>query len=237
MLAERAEGTPFFLEECVQTLVETGALTGERGAYRLAKAFNTIQVPATVQAILAARIDRLPPEDKTLLQTAAVIGKDVPFALLQALAEMSDDALRHGLGRLQAAEFLYETALFPELEYTFKHALTQEVAYGGLLQERRRALHAAIVRAFEGLYPERAGEQTSWLTLHAFRGEVWDRAVAYLRGSELPSLDGYTSGYAGFENGGVLWWVGDHEHVIRAAPRELGALSASSDGTSCPRWR
>ena len=185
MLAERAEGTPFFLEECVQTLVETGALTGERGAYRLAKAFNTIQMPATVQAILAARIDRLPPEDKTLLQTAAVIGKEVPFALLQALAELSDDALRHGLGRLQASEFLYETALFPELEYTFKHALTQEVAYGGLLQERRRALHAAIVRAFEGLYPERAGEQTSWLTLHAFRGELWGRAVAYLRGSEL----------------------------------------------------
>jgi tetratricopeptide (TPR) repeat protein len=226
MLAERAEGTPFFLEECVQTLVETGALTGERGAYRLAKAFDTIQVPATVQAILAARIDRLPPEDKTLLQTAAVIGKDVPFALLQALAELSDDALRHGLGRLQASEFLYETALFPELEYTFKHGLTQEVAYGGLLQERRRALHAAIVRAFEGLYPERAGEQRSWLTFHAFRGELWDRAAAYLRGSDLPSLDGYFSGV--FENGGVLWWVGDHEHVIRTAPRELGALSATS---------
>src|SRR5207247_11327778 len=182
LLIDRAEGNPFFLEESVRTLVETRALVGQPGAYRLAKTISTIQIPATIQAILAARIDRLPPEDKTLLQTAAVIGKDVPFALLQALAELSDDALRHGLGRLQPAEFLYETALFPELEYTFKHALTQEVAYGGLLQERRRALHAAIVRAFEGLYPERAGEQTSWLTLHAFRGELWDRAVAYLRG-------------------------------------------------------
>ncbi len=179
MLAERAEGTPFFLEECVRTLVETGALTGERGAYRLAKAFNTIQVPATVQAILAARIDRLPPEDKTLLQTAAVIGKDVPFALLQALAELSDDALRHGLGRLQASEFLYETALFPELEYTFKHALTQEVAYGGLLQERRRALHAAIVRAFEGLYPENPGSRAphrsgrAWPFVASTLGAAW----------------------------------------------------------------
>src|SRR5439155_18079784 len=95
----------------------------------------------------------------------------------------------------------------------------------------RRDLHAAIVRAFEGLYPERAGEQTSWLTLHAFRGELWDRAVAYLRGSELPSLDGYPN-YAGFESGGVLWWVGDHEHVIRTAPRELSALSAIRVGWS-----
>src|SRR5262249_56192896 len=123
---------PFFVEEGVRTLVETGALAGERGAYRLARPFETIQVPATVQAILAARIDRLSPEDKTLLQKAAVIGKDVPYALLQAIAKAPEEALRQGLGCLQAAEFLYETALFPELEYTFKHALTQEVAYGGL---------------------------------------------------------------------------------------------------------
>ena len=143
LLVERTAGVPLFLEESVRTLVETGALTGERGGYRLARPFDTIQVPATVQAILAARIDRLPPEDKTLLQTAAVIGKDVPFALLQAIAETPEETLRQGLGRLQGAEFLYETALFPELEYTFKHALTQEVAYGGLLQERRRDLHAA----------------------------------------------------------------------------------------------
>ena len=230
LLVERTEGVPFFLEESVRTLVETGALAGERGGYRLARPFEAIQVPATVQAILAARIDRLPPEDKTLLQTAAVIGKDVPFALLQAIADTPEEALRHGLGRLQAAEFLYETALFPELEYTFKHALTQEVAYGGLLQERRRALHAGIVRAFETLYPGRAGERTSWLTLHAFRGEVWDRAVAYLRGSDLPSLDGYLSGFTGGDNPGAAWWMGDHEHAVRAAQRELGAFPAMASG-------
>jgi tetratricopeptide (TPR) repeat protein len=226
LLVERTEGVPFFLEESVRTLVETGALAGERGGYRLARPFDTIQVPATVQAILAARIDRLPPEDKALLQTAAVIGKDVPFALLQVISEIPEETLRQGLGRLQAAEFLYETALFPELEYTFKHALTQEVAYGGLLQERRRALHAGIVRAFETLYPGRSGERTSWLTLHAFRGEVWDRAVAYLRDSELPSLDGHLSGFTGGDNSGAAWWMGDHEHSIRAAHRELGALPA-----------
>jgi class 3 adenylate cyclase/tetratricopeptide (TPR) repeat protein len=224
LLVHRTEGIPFFLEESVRTLVETGALAGERGGYRLGRPFDTIQVPATVQAILAARIDRLPPEDKTLLQTAAVIGKDVPCALLQAISEATEETLRHGLARLQAAEFLYETALFPELEYTFKHALTQEVAYGGLLQARRRDLHARIVRAFETLYPRRATEQTSWLTLHAFRGEVWDRAVAYLSESTLPSLDGYLSGFTGGDNPGAAWWMGDHEHAIRAAHRELGAI-------------
>jgi class 3 adenylate cyclase/tetratricopeptide (TPR) repeat protein len=226
LLVKRTEGVPFFLEESVRTLVETGALAGERGGYRLGRPFDTIQVPATVQAILAARIDRLPPEDKTLLQTAAVIGKDVPFAILEAISDTSEETLRHGLGRLLASEFLYETALFPELEYTFKHALTQEVAYGGLLQERRRDLHARVVRAFESLYPGRSGEQTSWLILHAFRGEVWDRAVAYLRGSDLPSLDGYVSGFTGGDNPGAAWWMGDHEHAVRAAQRELGAFPA-----------
>src|SRR5262249_59975440 len=103
--------------------------------------------PATVQAMLAARIDRLAPGDKALLQTASVIGKDVPFALLQATAAATEDELRGAISRLQAAEFLYETRLFPDLEYTFKHALTHEVAYGSLLQDRRRRLHGEIVDA------------------------------------------------------------------------------------------
>ena len=230
LLRQRAEGIPFFLEESVRTLVENGALAGDRGGYRLAGTLETIQIPATVQAILAARIDRLPPEDKTLLQTAAVIGKDVPFTLLHAVIETDEDELRLGMGRLQAAEFLYETALFPELEYTFKHALTQEVAYAGLLQDKRRALHARIVRVFEALYPERTSERVSWLTLHAFRGEVWDRAVAYLRGMESPTLDGYTGGFGAFENAGALWWMGDHHHVITTAQRELAAAPAMATG-------
>ena len=131
ILIERTEGNPFFLEETVRALVETRALVGERGAYRLAKVLTDIQVPPTVQAILAARIDRLSPEDKRLLQSAAVIGKDVPFALLAAIAEEREEELRQGLAHLQAAEFLYEAGLFPDLEYTFKHALTHEVAYQG----------------------------------------------------------------------------------------------------------
>jgi class 3 adenylate cyclase len=118
LLIERTEGNPFFLEENVRTLVETGALVGERGAYRLVQDLQALQMPPTVQAVLAARIDRLPPEEKRLLQTAAVIGKDVPFALLHAIVEVPEDTLRLGLAHLQAAEFLYETSLFPELEYT-----------------------------------------------------------------------------------------------------------------------
>jgi class 3 adenylate cyclase/tetratricopeptide (TPR) repeat protein len=179
LLIERTGGNPFFLEESVRALVETRMLVGERGAYRLATALPAVQVPATVQAVLTARIDRLPPEEKRLLQTAAVIGTEVPLALLRAIAELPDEALRMGLAHLQAAEFLYETRLFPDLEYTFKHALTHEVAYGSLLQERRRVLHACIVEALEVLYPDRLAEQVDRLAHHAVRGEVWEKALTY----------------------------------------------------------
>src|SRR5262245_3139769 len=179
LLIARTEGNPFFLEESVRALVETGALVGERGTYRLAKAPRSLQVPDTVQAVLAARIDRLPAEEKRLLQTAAVIGTDVHWPLLQAIAELPEEALHRGLAHLRAAEFLYETRLFPEPEYTFKHALTHEVAYGGLLQERRRTLHARIVTALEALAGDRLAEQSERLAYHALRGEVWEKAVLY----------------------------------------------------------
>jgi class 3 adenylate cyclase/tetratricopeptide (TPR) repeat protein len=181
LLIERTDGNPFFLEESVRTLVETQALAGERGSYRLTRDLPGVEVPATVQAVLAARIDRLPPDEKRLLLSAAVIGKDVPFALLRAIAELPEEALRRGLTHLQAAEFLYETSLFPDLEYTFKHALTHEVAYGCLLQHRRRALHARIVEAIERLHPDRLAAHVDRLAAHAFRGEVWDKALTYLR--------------------------------------------------------
>jgi class 3 adenylate cyclase len=172
LLIARTEGNPFFLEESVRTLVETGVLVGERGVYRLAQAIPTVQVPVTVQAVLAARIDRLPPEDKRLLQTAAVIGTQVPLPLLQAIAEVPEEALQRGLAHLQAAEFLYETRLFPERDYTFKHALTHEVAYGSLLLERRRVLHARIVESLEALGGDQVAEHIERLAYHALRGEV-----------------------------------------------------------------
>ena len=181
LLIARTQGNPFFLEESVRTLVETGTLVGERGAYRLARPLEGLQVPATVQAVLAARIDRLPPEEKRLLQTAAVIGTEVPWPLLQAIADAPDEALHRGLAHLQAAEFLYETSLFPERAYTFKHALTHEVAYGGLLRERQRLLHGRIVAAIEQREADRLADQVERLAHHALRGEVWDKALAYCR--------------------------------------------------------
>src|SRR5499433_2809417 len=178
-------GNPFFLEETVQTLVETKALAGERGRYRLTQAVQAIQVPPTVQAVLAARIDRLPPEDKRLLQVASVIGKDVPLVLLQAIADASSDELHPSLRRLQAAEFLYETSLVPEVEYTFKHALTHDVAYRSLLHEQRRLLHARIVDVIESLYGGRLSEHVERLAYHALRGELREKAVQYLRHAGL----------------------------------------------------
>jgi class 3 adenylate cyclase/tetratricopeptide (TPR) repeat protein len=181
LLIARTEGNPFFLEESVRTLVEAGVLVGTREAYHLAQALPMIQVPATVQAVLAARIDRLPADAKHLLQTAAVIGHEVSMVLLQAVADLAEETLHRSLAHLQEAEFLYETRLFPEREYTFKHALTHEVAYGSLLQERRRALHAQIVTALEALVGDRIAEQVERLAHHALRGEVWDKALVYCR--------------------------------------------------------
>jgi class 3 adenylate cyclase/tetratricopeptide (TPR) repeat protein len=201
LLIERTEGNPFFLEESVHALVETQDLIGEAGAYRLAQDLPTIQVPATVQAVLAARIDRLPQDEKRLLQTAAVIGTEVPFTLLQAIAELPDEALHSCLTHLQAAEFLDETSLFPERVYTFKHALTHEVAYGSLLLERRRALHVQIVKELERLSPGQVADHVERLAYHAFRGAVWDKAIAYLRqaGTKAAMRSAYRESVACFE--------------------------------------
>jgi transcriptional regulator with AAA-type ATPase domain/tetratricopeptide (TPR) repeat protein len=168
-LLAKAEGNPFFLEELAHTVREQAG-----GAVGLA-------VPNTIQAVLAARLDRLSWEAKHLLQTAAVIGLVVPFSLLQAMAEQPEETVQRGLAHLQAGEFLYETRLFPEREYTFKHALTHEVAYGSLFPERRRALHARIVEALETLAGEHVAEQVERLAHHALQGEVWHKALVYCR--------------------------------------------------------
>ena len=199
-VSEMTAGNPFFLEETVQTLAESEVLVGERGTYRLSSTVGAathrglllpqaIRLPTTVQAVLAARIDRLPPEDKRLLQTAAVVGTEVPLSLLQAIAELPEATLHDGLAHLQAAEFLYETRLFPEQVYTFKHALTHEVAYGSLLLERRRGLHGRLVEALEALAPERAAEQVERLAHHAVRGEVWAKAVPYCQQAGARAYD------------------------------------------------
>ncbi len=180
-LIEWTAGNPFFLEESVRNLVETGVLVGEPGAYRLTQTLQTIHIPLTVQAVLMARIDRLPPAQKRLLQSAAVIGKDIPFSVLHALTEGSAEGLQEHLMHLQTAEFLYETRLFPEREYTFKHALTHEMTYRSLLRERRQALHARIVEVMEAMENERLVDYVERLAYHAFHGEVWNKAFTYCR--------------------------------------------------------
>jgi len=160
-------GNPFFLEELAWHAVEHG-LAG-----------TPVAVPATVHAVLAARLDQLPAAEKALLQTAAVIGQEVSVPLLRAVADVPEDTVHQCLAHLQTAELLYETRLLPEQLYTFKHALTHEVAYGSLLQERRCVLHARIVEALEACTRDQVGLEVEHLAHHALRGEVWDKAVAY----------------------------------------------------------
>ena len=179
---------------------------GGAGAYRLTRPVEALQVPATVQTVLAARIDRLPPEEKQLLQAASVIGKDVPYALLAAIAEQPEETLRRGLAHLQETDFLYETQLFPDLEHTFKHALTHEVTYGSLLHDRRRALHARVLAAMEHAGSSRLSLDPERLAHHALKGEEWGRAAQYLHlaGRRAIAQARYPSG------------VGFYEAAIRA---------------------
>ena len=141
MILDKTEGNPFFMEEIVQALAEQGtAHDGERRDI-VASLPAELQLPPTVQAVLASRIDRLPPEEKAFLQTLAVIGKEFSLGLVKQVVNQSEDTLQQHLSRLRDAEFIYEQPAFPDVEYVFKHALTQEVAYNSLLQERRKVLH------------------------------------------------------------------------------------------------
>jgi class 3 adenylate cyclase/tetratricopeptide (TPR) repeat protein len=180
-LIERSNGNPFFLEEIVNTLIETKAIVGEPGARKLVSKVDALNVPPTVQAVIAARIDRLPREDKSLLQQAAVIGIDVPLALLEAVTEVPDEVARRSLRSLQTASFIHQTNLFPDLEYRFRHSLTRDVAYSSLLKDQRRILHAQAVYAIERLYADRLASHLDDLASHAMRGELWDKAVEYNR--------------------------------------------------------
>ena len=178
LIVGRAEGNPFFLEQIVHMLVETETLSGVRGDYQLAEPVERVDVPVSVQVLLASRIDRLSQEDKRLLQSAAVVGKDVSSQLVAAITDLDERVLSGMLARLQDAAFLEATT---DGNYTFKHALTHEVAYRSLLQDQRRMLHARIVAAIEADSGTRVAEHIERLAHHAFQGEVWDKAVGYLR--------------------------------------------------------
>ena len=180
LILEKTEGTPFFMEEVVQTLAEEGALLGERGDYRLAHAQTALHLPPTVQGILAARIDRLAPDEKALLQQLAVIGREFPVSLIRQVITQPEDELYRLLASLQRKEFLYEQPAFPEVEYIFKHALTQEVAYNSVLQERRKAWHEQTAQALEALFHARLHDHYSELAHHYTRSGNTQKAVEYL---------------------------------------------------------
>jgi class 3 adenylate cyclase/tetratricopeptide (TPR) repeat protein len=180
-LIEKTGGIPFFLEESVRALAETGDLIGEPAGYRATKSISDLKIPATIGALLSSRIDRLAPADKRLLQTAAVLGYQVSLSVLQAVADLSPEPLREALKRLQASEFLYETSLFPDIKYTFKHALIHDSAYQMLPADRRHTLHTAALTAGEKLYADQLLEKADWLAFHAFRAQAWDSAVIHLQ--------------------------------------------------------
>ncbi len=181
LILEKTQGTPFFMEEVVQTLVEDGVLTGVPGYYQPTQQIVILQIPTTVQAVLAARIDRLAPEEKTLLQQLSVIGRQFPLSLVRHVIRQPEDDLYRLLASLQRKEFLYEQPAFPESEYIFKHALTQDVAYNSVLVERRKVLHKQTGQALEQVYKEKLAEHYDELAHHYSRSANTEKAVDYLQ--------------------------------------------------------
>ena len=179
LIIEKTQGNPFFMEEIVRALVEQGVLV-RNGAVRLTKPLTGIRIPPSVHGILASRIDALAASEKALLQTLAVIGKDFPLNLVRHLTGSSDDRLEPMLKSLQAGEFIYEQPALGEAEYTFKHALTQEVAYNSMLMERRRLLHERAGHAIEALFKERIDDHLAELAHHYSRSANTRKAVEYL---------------------------------------------------------
>ena len=180
-LIERTDGIPFFLEECILHIIESGQLFGTPGEFALGGTLQDIAVPRSVHDVIASRIDHLPPLDKQVLVAAAVVGKDVSSGLLQDLVALPPEDYAACIERLHHADFLDEARLFPELELTFRHALIQEVAYGTLLRDRRRGLHRRIVEIMEARYADNTDNHAERLAHHAFEGQLWDKAVAYNR--------------------------------------------------------
>ena len=209
LIIERTQGNPFFMEEIVRALVEQGVLV-RNGATRLTKPLTEIHVPPTVQGILASRIDALSASEKSLLQTLAVIGKDFPLNLVRHLTAGPDDKLEPTLKGLQAGEFIYEQAALGETEYTFKHALTQEVAYNSVLMERRRLLHERTGEAIEALFKERIDDHLAELAHHYSRTANTRKGVEYLF-------------RAGSHRGGICFRRED-----RTADEQSGAASRQS---------
>jgi DNA-binding NtrC family response regulator/tetratricopeptide (TPR) repeat protein len=214
LVADKAEGNPFFVEELMRSLWEVGLVRRAAAGLAVRAGIEAMAVPDTIQEVILARIQRLDHAARRLLGVAAVIGKDVPFALLEAVTGLPEAALATDLRRLLAAEFLLETRMHPEVEHTFKHALTQDVAYGAVEDAERRALHARIVQAMEELYPQRQHDHAERLAHHALNGELWPRAVQHCRRAGEKAFDRSANREA------VVWWERSLEAVGRQPERD-----------------
>ena len=182
-------GNPFYTEEVVQNLIESGKLQGSKGAYRLTAAVDTLEVPDSVTALLAARIDRLAERDKDLLQTAAVIGREFDAPTLAAVVEQDEPGMRAALRSLKDAEFIYEQSLYPVASYLFKHPLTHEVALNSQLQERRKRLHAQVALVLESAHGDDLDQQAALLAHHwENAGEAWQAGLWHKRAAEWAGL-------------------------------------------------
>jgi tetratricopeptide (TPR) repeat protein len=239
LIHQRTGGNPFFTEEVALSLVESGVLEGGRGDYRLVSPLAELKVPATVQAVLSARIDRLAERERGLLQTAALIGKEFPRSILERVADLAPGDLSGALAGLERAEFIFERALYPEAEYAFRHPLTQEVALQSQLSDRRTRLHAAIARAIEALCPDRLEEEAGVLAHHwEEAGDVlqavrWHRRAA-LRTEETDPAESLRSWHK------VLALLADawiRRHAMGSSFPSSNAADAVSEATTSLRMQ
>jgi class 3 adenylate cyclase/tetratricopeptide (TPR) repeat protein len=192
LILGKAAGNPLFMEELTHSLLENGSIQKKDHQYFLSKNVSDIQVPDTIQGIIAARIDRLDESLKRIMHVASVIGREFAFRILQAIMETKEELKSHLLN-LQGLEFIYEKRLFPELEYIFKHALTQEVAYNSLLLKRRKEIHEKIGRAIEEIYPDRLEEFYEMLAYHYSKSDNLDKACQYLKLSGKKAVRSYSN--------------------------------------------
>jgi class 3 adenylate cyclase/tetratricopeptide (TPR) repeat protein len=235
LIVERTEGTPLFIEETIRTLVESGVLRIRTGGYELTREIREIQIPETVQSVIAARIDSLSPKRKTLLQIASVIGSDIPLLLLREVVDLAEADLQNLLAELQAAQFLYETPNAASVQLKFSHALVHEVAYGGLISAKRQMLHARVLRAMESQNREKPQDLVEGLAHHALNAALWKEAVMYLcqAGDKAVELSAYREGGAFFESAlqALTHLPQDHDRIregidIRLKLRPIFAATA-----------
>jgi tetratricopeptide (TPR) repeat protein len=214
----QAEGNPLFLEELVRSLKESNVLEGERGHYHVGKPAEHIEIPQTIQSVLATRIDLLDGMPKTVLQTSAIIGKDVSFDLLSRMIDIPAPQLSAQLEQLEAADLVYPVTLGAGAEYSFKHELTREVAYNTVLIARRRTLHSKVLQIIEANFAHRLDEHIDRLAEHAYSGELWEKAVPYQLRSARRAMKRWAN----------------HE-VIRIVERGLETLSHLPD--TADKWK